>query len=126
MTWSVVRLELARTHDHPEGSTEHVYELVVPLAPDGLIDRAAFDSFPARATVQRLEHSGPVQRGAVLRNGPNYVLSYKPGESDDEIVAHLGSHPLVAGNYVTVSESGGGERLPYRVTWVRPLPPITA
>ena len=36
-TWSRVRLELARSHEFPEGSTRHGYVVVLPLDANGRI-----------------------------------------------------------------------------------------
>ena len=121
MSWSIIRLTLARTPDFPEGSTAHAYELVLPLAEDGLVDRSAFDRMPGKATVQRLLPGKGVQRGAILHKPNGWAFSYEPGDADDEDVFHLEHHALTEGAYVTLTEPDG-ERLPYRVAAVRPLP----
>ncbi len=121
MSWHTIRLELARTPDHPQGSSAHAYELVLPLGADGLIDRAAFAKLPGRASFQRAWAGEPVVRGAILRHDGAWSLSYAPGESDDEQMWHLADHPLTQGAYITLVEPDGA-RLPYRVVRVRALP----
>lgn len=120
MNWTVVRLTLARTPEYPEGSHEHAYELTVPLRPDGRIDGEAFAASPARATVQRLSPGQGVRRGAILQKETGWAFSYEPGDADDEAVFHLENHPLVEGNYVTLTEPDG-EALPFQVAAVRPI-----
>jgi len=53
MSWKRVRLELARSHEFPEGSTRHGYEIVLPLADDGRVDEKALAAAPEIATVHR-------------------------------------------------------------------------
>ncbi|AKH42110.1 hypothetical protein FHS61_002355 [Altererythrobacter atlanticus] len=122
MTWKIVRLTLARTPEYPEGSAQHAYELVLPLGEDGLIDREAFEQNRGRATVQRIWPGEGVQRGAILHKRDGWAFSYRPGDADDEDLFHLEHHPLVAGNYVTLTEPDG-DRLPYRVVTVRSAEP---
>lgn len=120
MTWNLVRLTLARTPEFPDGSDEHAYELVVPLLADGRIDAKAFAATPARATVQRLAPGQGVQRGQILHRRSAWAFSYAPGDADDEAVFHLENHPLIEGNYLTLTEPDG-DQLPFRVVTVRPL-----
>ena len=35
-----VRLELARSHEHPNGSSEHGYDFIAPLDNEGHLDAA--------------------------------------------------------------------------------------
>lgn len=121
MTWNLVRLALARTPQFPEGSDEHAYELIVPLLADGRIDAKAFAATPASATVQRILPGEGVQRGQILHRRSGWAFSYAPGDADDEAVFHLENHPLVAGNYVTLTEPDG-DVLPFRVAAVRHVP----
>ena len=65
--WNVVRLELARTPDFPEGSASRAYMLRVPLDRQGLIDEASLLSRPAMATVRRFWPNEPDQTGYGLR-----------------------------------------------------------
>lgn len=120
--WSRVRIILARTPQFPQGSASHAYELIVPLDEDNRIDQAAFNAFPARASVQHVVPNQPAKRGAILLRNGRYAFSYAPGDADDETIYHLENHPLGIGDYVTITEPGD-EAKPYRVESVSPLPP---
>ena len=112
--WSLVRLELGRTPEFPEGSASRAYVLRLPLDANGLIDDAAIALRPAMATVRRFWPNEPDQQGYLVRKGPGWAFSYEPGEGDDENVFHLESHALRAGEYVTLTEPDGS-RFPFRV-----------
>jgi hypothetical protein len=112
--WSLVRLELGRTPEFPEGSASRAYVLRLPLTADGLIDEAALAKRPAMATVRRFWPNEADLAGYLVRKGKGWAFSYAIGEDDDENVYHLETHPLQAGSYVTLTEPDG-KRYPFRV-----------
>ncbi|HTM95308.1 MAG TPA: hypothetical protein VL100_05775, partial [Croceibacterium sp.] len=113
--WKIIRLELARTAEFPEGSPSRALILRLPLADDGLIDADEVGRNPAQATVKRLWPDEPDQQGYVIRTGATRAFSYAIGDDDDEDLFHLEAHPLRPGEYVTLTEPNG-EQLPFRVT----------
>jgi hypothetical protein len=119
--WNLVRLELARTPEFPEGSASRAYMLRVPLDADGLIDQVALEKRPAMATVRRFWPNEPDQTGYLLRNGNAWRFSYAVGDDEDEYekVYHLEAHPLRIGSHVTVTEANG-EAYPFRVVHSQP------
>lgn len=117
--WSVVRLELGRTPEFPEGSASRAYLLRLPLDGHGLIDGIALAQSPALATVRRFWPNEADLRGYVVRKGKGWAFSYAMGEDDDEDVYHLEVHPLRPGEYVTVTEPDG-ERYPFKVVSSQP------
>jgi len=119
MTWKLIRLELARTEEFPEGSASRAYLLRLPIGEDGMIDAAAMAKAPALATVRRHWPNEPDMYGYVIRTPRGWALSYRPGEEDDEVVFHLETHPIRLGEYVTLTEPDG-RRLPFRVAGVSP------
>lgn len=121
MTWKQIRLALARTPEYPNGSSEHAYELVLPVRNDGMVDMAAFEQMPGRATVQRLWPDQGTLRGAILRRIGGFAFSYEPGDADDEEIYHLEDHCLQLGEYITLTEPDG-DRLAYQIVSVRVLP----
>ena len=112
--WNIVRLELARTPEFPEGSASRAYMLRVPLDAAGLIDEAELAKRPAMATVRRFWPNEADQIGYLLHNRRGWSFSYEIGEDDDEKLYHLEAHPLRVGEYVTLTEPDG-TRLPFRV-----------
>lgn len=117
--WKIIRLELARTPEFPEGSASHAYVLRLPLRDEGLIDDAAVTFHPDLATVRRIWPDEPDQRGYIVRKPNGWAFSYALGDDDDEGVYHLESHPLALGDYLTLTEPDG-ERLPFRVVSLHP------
>ena len=117
--WSIVRLELGRTPEFPDGSASRAYLLRLPLNDNGLIDGVALAQNPALGTVRRFWPNEADERGYIVRKGKGWAFSYAMGEDDDEDVFHLESHPLRVGNYVTVTEHDG-ERYPFRVVSTQP------
>lgn len=120
MTWMVVRLELGRTQQYPDGSMAHAYILHVPLNNDGHIDDDAFKLQRERARVTRLWPGDPDMHGKIIRKrGGGWALSYIPGEEDDEALPHLEAHHLRIGDYIAISHfdesSGKREQLPFKI-----------
>ena len=113
-SWSLVRLELGRTPEFPQGSASRAYLLRLPLKPDALIDATALAQNPAMATVRRFWPNQPDEKGYVIRKGKGWAFSYALGDEDDEDLYHLESHPPRLGDYVTIIERDG-ERYPFRV-----------
>jgi len=120
MSWKSIRLELARTEEFPEGSASRAYLLRLPLDEQGLIDEAALGRSPAMATVHRHWPNEPDLSGYVVRTPKGWALSYELGDSDDELVFHLESHPIRMGEYITLTEPDG-RRLPFKVTSLKQL-----
>ncbi|MBO9601226.1 MAG: hypothetical protein J7496_01825 [Novosphingobium sp.] len=119
MQWKIIRLELARTPEFPEGSPDHAYLLRLPLNEKGLINEAAVTFHPHLATVRRTWPGEPDQKGYVVRKPNGWAFSYALGDDDDEAVYHLETHPIALGDYVTLTETDG-ERLPFRVVGLHP------
>jgi len=115
MTWTLIRLELARSPEFPEGSAAHAYLLRVPLDGHAIADSDALRAHPERAEVLRIWPDEPDQHGYLLHHRNRWIFSYAPGEADDEPVFHLETHPLRLGEYVTITERDGTS-LCFRIT----------
>lgn len=118
--WKIIRLELARTSQFPEGSPSRAFILRLPLNSKGLIDADEVARNPAMATVKRFWPNEPDQQGYVVRSGAAWAFSYAIGEGDDEKLFHLEAHPLQQGDYLTLTEPSG-EQLPFRVTRINAI-----
>lgn len=115
-----VRLELARCKAFPEGSTEHGYELHLPLTAGGHMDHhwlkrreeAAFRRFWGDAEEQ----------GELRHRQGGWVLSFAgkdAGEgSSDEVIFKADTHRFAEGEYVSIRERDGETRT-FRVAAVR-------
>ncbi len=113
-----IRLELARTPDHPAGSARHGYEFVAPLDSSGHLDPRGWAQFKAACTVRRFWGEAEDQHGTLVhRRDGKWVFSYAPGDDDDEPIFRLDRHAFVQGDYVSVTEHDGITR-PFRIAAV--------
>ncbi len=119
---SKIRLELARTREHPEGDPRHGYELVAPLDADGHLDMDAWRQQRASCIVHRFAPGAEDEAGRLVHTrGARWAFSYRPGDEDDEAVFRLTDHRFRIGDYVSITEHDGVTR-PFRVVSVRPVP----
>jgi hypothetical protein len=98
MTLKLIRLELARTKEFPEGDPRHGYELRAPLTMDGRLDPTAFEH-PVKGL-------GPVLRPRRGRRRADLPVG-RPRFSERE--------------YVTITEHGGEARV-FRVVSMADVP----
>lgn len=119
MTWHMIRLDLARSADHPDGSAAHSFLLRLPLNDEGIVDLTACLEKPERCTVLRAFPGQSEMRGYLRHGRRGWVLSYEPGDGDDEALFHLETHRLVKGEYVTITEPDGAA-LCFRVASSQP------
>jgi hypothetical protein len=103
-----VRLELARSPEHPDGSARHGYELHLPLTAAGKLDTADFDRAPQLCTVHRFWEGEDDETGQLVRTGRGrWAFSYAEGEEDDEPIHRLAEHVFKEGEYVSIREPDG-------------------
>ena len=113
-----IRLELARTHDFPDGSGTRGYEFRLPLTADGHIDAEVWRSEKKNCSVRRFWDGEDDRNGEVHHTRHRtWAFSYVPGEEDDEHFFHLETHLFKPGEYVSIREPNG-ETLPFRVAAV--------
>ncbi|MEP2101704.1 MAG: hypothetical protein ABJP02_09355 [Parasphingorhabdus sp.] len=114
MTWKTIRLELARTAEHPNGSSAHAYVFRAPLDDAGFIEPKALREAEKRPVVRRFWLGERDQNGVVITTDKGWAFSYKVGDDDDEVIFGLQNHPIKVGEYLTITEADGSE-LPFRV-----------
>ncbi len=122
MTMKIIRLELARNPDFPDGSPNHGYEFRAPLRADGHIELDGWDDVAQLCTVLHFWGDEDDERGQVIRTSAGqWAFSYVPGEEDDEPIFRFDSHVFAVGEYVTITEHDGEDRV-FQVASVSDLP----
>ena len=125
MTWKRVRLELARSHEFPEGSNRHGYEMVLPLSADDRVDEKTLAAAPEVATVHRFWEGEGDAVGQLMRVSGRWQISYAVGTADDEPLHRFTEHRFKEGEYVSVRTAEGAEHA-FKVIAVRPAPGLAA
>lgn len=110
MTWTTIRLELARTPAFPNGSAARSYVMRLPLGPDGRIDEQEYRHHPEYATVRRFWPNEPDRHGHLLRTAAGWALTYNPHEAPFRLEATM----IQSGSHLTLIEPGG-EGMPFEV-----------
>ena len=111
MALTRIRLELARTPNHPEGSSAHGYEFIAPLTEEDHIDADAWRELKEQCKVCRFWDGEPDEHGKLRHVGQGWRFDYKAEEEeDDEPFFKLDRHALVAGAYVSITEHDGVQR----------------
>ncbi len=118
-----VRLELARDHEFPDGSSERGYDMIAPLDAKGHIDLAAWKVLRDRCRVRRFWAREREEIGHVVHKRGNvwafhYDIHGDPGV--DEAGYKFDTHTFAPGEYVSLREQDGALRT-FRVVSVREL-----
>jgi hypothetical protein len=114
MTWRIIRLELARTPEFPQGSPAHAYVLRLPIDDNGVLEERILKHPDQDPVVRRFWPGQAERKGVVIPKGRGWVFSYAPGDTDDEALFHLEDRPIKVGQYLTITEADG-EKLPFKV-----------
>lgn len=112
-----VRLEMARGHEFPEGSSDHGYELSLPLTADGRLDRETWLKHRDSVDFRRF-WGGEDERGQLKHGRRGWTLAFAPGTDDDEVIFKGDEHRFADGEYVSIKERDGVTRT-FRVAAVR-------
>ena len=117
-----IRLNLARTKEHPMGSARHGYEFLAPLAPSGHIDAEAWKKARDKCRVRRFWGDEAEDLGHLVhRPGGSWAFRYDiAGDEDDEAGYRFGEHPFVVGEYVSIRDDDGDVNT-FQVASVGPL-----
>src|SRR3546814_17972132 len=102
MSWTTIRLELARTPAFASGSAARSYVLRLPLGSGGLIDEREYRIHPELATARRFWPNEPDRHGTLLHTGNGWAFSYDQGAVDDEKIYRLDAPALQPGAYLTL------------------------
>jgi hypothetical protein len=105
-----IRLDLARSKEHPNGSSSCGYEFVAPLDRNGHIDAEMFREFRNRCSVRRFWEGEDDKAGRLTHKpggseGARWVFDYDEHRADDDEAGYrFGAHAFVPGEYVTVRD----------------------
>lgn len=105
-----VRLELARDHDFPNGSSSHGYDFIAPIDDAGHIDPEAWKVLRDRCRVKRFWQGEADEVGHIVRKpGGSWAFHYDiHGDSGhDESGYRFDAHVFKAGQYVSLKEQDG-------------------
>lgn len=104
-----IRLNLARTKDHPMGSAHHGYEFLAPLDAEGRIDTARWHALRDKCRVRRFWGGEVEDVGHLVhRPGGSWAFRYDlSGDADDEAGYRFGAHAFVVGEYVSIRDEDG-------------------
>lgn len=121
MSLKSIRLELARTPDHPDGDPRHGYEFSAPLDGNARIDAAEWKKQRQFCTVRRFvpgadDEFGHLVHGPGRRWSFHYDVGTEPEE--DEPGYRFESHVFKPGEYVSITEQDGVTRT-FKVVSVR-------
>ena len=119
----LVRLELGRDHDYPNGSTERGYEFVAPLDRQGHIDVKAWKDLRSFCRVRRFwAHEADEIGHVVHKRGNVWAFHYDlhGDAAHDDAGYRFDKHTFIPGEYVSIKEQDGHLRV-FRVTSVREL-----
>lgn len=105
-----IRLELARSHDFPQGSRDRGYDFIAPVDDAGHIMADVWKELRDRCRVRRFWSGEPDEVGHIVRKGGGaWAFHYDiHGHTDaDESGYRLGTHLLKPGEYVSIKEHDG-------------------
>lgn len=122
MTLKLIRLELAREKDHPDGDPRVGYEFIAPLDSDGRFCREEWQRARKRCTVRHFQPAMDDMHGMLIHTASgDWAFSYDPlSDDDDEAIFRLDAHTFRPGEYVSVKEPGGGLHT-FRIAKIQPI-----
>ncbi|MFM2422049.1 MAG: hypothetical protein RL291_579 [Pseudomonadota bacterium] len=122
MTLKRIRIDLARDHDFPNGSTRHGYEFAAPLDDKGHLIAAEWSKARERCRVRRFWAGQPDEIGRLVhKRGGTWAFDYNPKtDNDDEPGFKFDKHAFIPGEYVSITEHDGRMRT-FRVSSVQDL-----
>lgn len=103
-----IRMELAREPGHPEGDAAVAYVIVAPLDAQGHIDPVLWRKHREACRVARLRPDSDDGLGHLVhRQGGGWAFHYDAtAKTPDEAGYHFADERFVAGEYVSINESG--------------------
>lgn len=124
MTLSRVRLEVARSHEFPNGSHLHGYEFTAPLDEKGFISAQGWKENRNKCRVVRFWGDHSHELGHLVRKpGGSWAFHYDiHGDPDDEDAGYrFGNHAFKPGEYVSIKDHDDDELHTFKVMTIAPV-----
>ena len=108
-----IRLNLARSKEFPDGSSQHGYEFVAPLDAGGHIDVELWRKYRAHCGVRRFWGGEEQEIGRLVHKGggaekSRWVFDYDVTDVDDDEAGYrFASHAFLPGEYVSIRDEDG-------------------
>jgi hypothetical protein len=112
-----IRLNLARSKEHPAGSSRHGYEFTAPLDATSHIDAALWKKHREHCRVRRFWEGEADEIGHLVHRpggkaGGVWAFHYDIRDNDndpddDEAGYRFGAHAFVPGEYVSIRDEDG-------------------
>lgn len=120
-SFRLIRLELARSSEHPEGDDRIGYFMTAPLDEQDRIDAASWKSHRDACRVTRFRPTEEDVRGHLVhRPGGSWAFRYDvAGAASEESGFHFEEERFRQGEYVSLREAGATHT--YRISSVTPL-----
>jgi hypothetical protein len=104
-----IRLNLARSKECPNGSSEHGYEFVAPLDADDHIDLKLWHEYHEHCRVRRFwgdeEEVGRLVHRPRGHDPSRWLFDYnEESEDDDEVGYRFAAHAFRLGEYVSIRD----------------------
>lgn len=120
-----IRLEYASAKGETITPPADAYEINAPLDSEGHLNLVAWKRDRALCFVHKIDGGDIVQRGLLVHRpggagGGNWRFDYELGSDDEEAGFRFDTHRFVAGEYVSVRDTGGDLHT-YRVASVKSL-----
>ena len=114
-----IHLELARSHEFPDGSRERGYDFVAPIDEAGHLLADEWRHERNHCRVRRFWSGQADEHGLLAhKRGGAWAFDYNPKtEDDDEPGFKFDRHHFVPGEYVSITEHDGIQRT-FRVVTV--------
>lgn len=124
MALKLIRLELARDEDFPQGSREHGYDITAPVNQDGQLDPEEWRTLKDRCRVRRFWGDEEEDIGHLVRKpGGSWAFHYDiHGDPDDDEGGYrFNLHKFLPGEYVSIRDHEDDELRTFKVISVREI-----
>ena len=124
MTMKLIRLELARDEEFPQGSREHGYDITAPVNDEGQLDPEGWKQHKDRCRVRRFWGDEEEDIGHLVRKpGGSWAFHYDiHGDPDDDEGGYrFNLHRFVPGEYVSIRDHDSDEMRTFKVVSARSI-----